>query len=87
MWWLKLRIHHFALSVPLPVYVLRGLLVSLADLCEVILPRFGQPNYAAALYELFVSLADMPKGQPLVAVRTEDVCIQCKRLGRGRDDG
>lgn len=86
MWWIKIRAKGFRFAVPLPAYVLSDLLLSLADLGEVILPRLGKPNYLAAAYALFQSLKHMPTDMPLVAIDTEDVYIHCKRLGWGGEN-
>lgn len=85
LWGLRLRIKRLNLWLLLPLYILTDLLASLSDLCEVILPRLGLPNYAGALHELVAALTDMPPHMPLVDIHVDEVDITCKRIEwRGR---
>ena len=80
LWMVKIHVEKMRLWIPIPAFVLLDLLESIADLCEVILPRFGQPNYGAAAYALVASLVDMDGDEPLVDIQMEDVSIYCKRM-------
>lgn len=78
-----MRIHADSvhLTVPVPLYVLSDLFVAWEDLCEVILPRFGLPNYAQALHTFVASLIDLPVDTPLVEVRDGETEVIVKRVG------
>lgn len=82
IWVVHIRTGHINLWIPFPMFVLRDLLLSLDDLCEVILPRFGLPNYAAIIGELLYALTDMPPGMPLVDVQTEEADVLIRPMER-----
>lgn len=83
LWQIFLRTKGLRLYLPAPTYVLMDLLVSIEDLCEVILPRIGKPNYARLLREVFGALLDVPANLPLIDIRTDDVDIILKRVQWG----
>lgn len=86
VWVVRIRADHFHLTIPLPLYVLTDLLESMEDLCEVILPRFGLPNYAALLRQALKAIGEVPLGGPLVDVQTEDADVTIRRIEwEGRD--
>lgn len=83
IWKLYIRAGQMNLWLPLPLFVLTDLLVSLEDLCEVVLPRFGLPNYAAALRDFVQSLVELPWDTPLVDVKAKDAHIELRRINLG----
>lgn len=83
LWSLRIWAGGVRLWLPLPMYVMDDLLRAWEDLCEIILPRFGQPNWAAALRTLVESLIDLPDGMPLLDVKAGEVHISCKRVHWG----
>lgn len=80
---LRIRAGRVNLWLPLPAYVLTDLVQSLEDLCEVILPRFGLPNYARSLHDLLRALIDMPENTPLIEVYSDEADVVIKRIERG----
>lgn len=83
LWSVRVKAGGIRLILPLPVYVLADLLQAWEDLCEVILPRFGLPNYAALLRELMGELTDVPPGLPLLDVRAKDTAVAVRRVEWG----
>lgn len=82
LWTLRLRVSNINLWLPVPVFVLTELLASWSDLCEVILPRLGYPNYAGMLYALVMTLTDFPPGESMLDISTGDVHLRLRRVGR-----
>ncbi len=74
VWRLHIRVDKLHIILPVPLYVLTDLLDSMEDICELILPRFGHPNYAVLLRDL---IAELNAGQdaPLVDITTGDARV------------
>lgn len=66
------------LSLPMPMYVFADIIDSMADLCAVVLPWFGLPNYAVLLGELFEALG-AASGEPLLTVDARGVRVRLAR--------
>lgn len=79
IWLLHIRSGRTRLCLPLPLYVLTDALFSLRDLCALILPRFGLPNYAAVLYEALMAIGEMREA-PLMDIETNGVRVYAKRV-------
>ncbi len=71
----RVRSGGFRLWLPVPLWVLDDTLASAEDLCEIVLPRLGLPNYATAARTLLRALED-PDGEPLVDVSAGDVDVR-----------
>lgn len=80
LWLLRIRAGNFRLLLPVPMHVLSSLLLSLDDLCEVILPRAGQPNYVHTVRRVLQETFSLPADMPLVSVRTDNVDIDCRKI-------
>lgn len=83
IWGLSIDTTGFHLRMPLPLFVLRDLVDAWDDLLEIILPRFGLPNYAAVLRGVLDALIDLPEGMPLLDVDTEGTRVTCAPLAWG----
>lgn len=80
IWRLSLHTESITLWLPLPLFVLTDLLRAAEDLCEVILPRLGLPNYAAQLREVLQAIAAALGDEPLVEIQTRQAHISCRRI-------
>lgn len=83
LWRLHLRADRLNLWVPVPLYVVRDLLLSMEDLGAVILPRLGMPNYPAVLRDLVEALLSASGEETLIDVHAGDVRIALGPLEGG----
>lgn len=85
LWIVRIRHEKIRLAVPLPLYVLADALESAADLCALILPRVGLPNYPAELLQLVRGLGESNAGEPLADIESDGVRVTVRRLGERRN--
>lgn len=76
LWQVSFHMGRVRVWLPLPLYVFIDALESARDLCELILPRFGLPNYAGLIVGALRALTE----GTLVHVETSDVNIKIGRL-------
>ncbi len=74
------------LCMPVPVYVLGDLLESAEDICALILPCLGLPNWAALLREMLCALCSADTGFR-VECNGMKLEIQCLYQGGRGNDG